>query len=378
MPKLCVVLNSVYNLSDKASSASDEDKKIEFEHFMEETRLDAETIRETFTEEAGFLIVEINIDTHIKAEARIKQLVESSLRPYLSDADECVVVINSHGSTANKDMQDLAVRSVVEQVSKSNIPVKHISALICHAMAKETASAAEERMRALGTLTHAIADKSAPLRIKKFTTMQILTEKLNKLTIRIAQHFPIYGPDRAYLPAEKSFVRGILEGDLGQAGIDYLAVDIAPAKTLGIKDIREAIHFVEMYMSDKATNAADRVLKKKFQEMTNLLGQVLTDMGHGLEDCLQKKDAMDIPVELRPLYEATSVYEDLRLWKDQFNTWKNQHKFSNPDGERLRIIKDYINRIAAVVSPSAGIGFFSARSPVEEGSAPSSTPGKTG
>lgn len=391
MNKLCIVLHSIY---PQKKSSMDIRKQEEIEHFTEETRLDAATIHETFSEASGFSIIDINIDIQLKDENKIKKLVESSLKYGLDDIEECLVVINSHGSTINKDMQDFAVKAVVELVTNANIPIRHISALICHAMAKQTAKEAADRLKAHGMFSHAAADGTVMPSVKKLTTMQILRDKLNKMELNRSQSFNIYGPDRAYLPSEYEFVKQILRGDTSIPEIKALPVTIKP-KVLDIEKIKAAIDFVEFYMSDKPAHSADASKRIQFQAMTNLLGPILMQMANKLFDYLPQTSsasagagsgagagfALDIPEPLQELYEAISAYDEPRSWEDKFNTWKNAHKFSDEDGERLKIIKNYIRFL--MPGEAVSVGFTepsdkpgsSADLGTESGSTPGEGPG---
>ena len=199
MVNLCIVITSDYS-----KCQNDEERAL----WETEAEFDKATIKEAMPKETQ--IFEIKIDVFSK-NTKVEDSVDEQLPDLsLKDANNCHIIINSHGNIVKKDLQDTAIKKVIERVSELGIPISQMTALVCYAMAEDNAE--EARKRQINKLGHTAAYKQA---LKKTTAMDVLISRINKMELTFRQTFKIWGPISAYDPdSEKELVIATLKGEL--------------------------------------------------------------------------------------------------------------------------------------------------------------------
>ena len=199
MVTLCIVITSDYSKCEDAT-----ERKL----WETEANVDMATIKEALPKETQ--IFEIKIDVFSK-NTKVEDSVDEQLPDLsLKDANNCHIIINSHGNIVKKDLQDTAIKKVIERVSEHGIPISQMTALVCYAMAEDNAE--EARKRLINKLGHTAAYKQA---LKKTTAMEVLISRINKMELTFRQTFKIWGPISAYDPdSEKELVIATLKGEL--------------------------------------------------------------------------------------------------------------------------------------------------------------------
>lgn len=319
LAKLCVIVTTDYG----------EDASSDVLQWKHELMLDRNTTISVFSEDTreGWVFKDIWAPNSESKKSDFIRQIENELidfiapMPALGSYESCHIVLNTHGSVRTKDLQDMAIKKIVEVISNAAIPISQISALFCNAMSfkvNEYGNMSSERV------------------------INILCDKLKKLNTRIPQEFKIFGYSGIYDPTVlegEAIVKAILTGNTGKG---FESVKFISIKTNAVPSVNNLLDFVEdavMYIHKNRNSGG------MYKPYENFLGNVLSH----LYDKLQQnyRDGNFVPTdESKILNDALKEYEPLKSalnlenLQKTYQEWKKTYKvYSEP---RLKMFSSYV------------------------------------
>jgi hypothetical protein len=328
-----------------------------------ETQHDMQTIRKNMP---GTEVVEIMIDatttSHLAEEAIVNQLRTESLR----DVSSCHIIINAHGNFVTKDIQDAAVKKIIERVSEHLIPITQLTLLVCYAMAQDNPEAARERLIHNRGLTAVFVENIAT----KDTASEVLMKKIRKMKLPMSQNFEVWGPTSAYDPfTEEDLVaatihRTILEDKNGVPRNKFRRIHVDQLSMREYKaSLLEAIEWLELHAvrpvdSPLKIDQIKQELKKEerksfmglYDKHVTRLGKVLDQLFSKIEEKYKfSEDRTTTDVDIchflhqKLMDYATEKQFDIKnaeKLRAVFKLWKKDFRANSI--ERLSVYRNYL------------------------------------
>lgn len=237
-------------------------------------------------------VVEIRIPV-IAGSSSSKRLLDSALTEIdRSEATECHIVLNTHGTPGHNDIRHQLVADLVQYLSQKGIQITQISALMCDGMTYQSLEQACKLSR------NRYATYVTKIRVRE-PSMVTLQKILNALTTDIPQNFTIRGVDYAYLPKDAhDDVVGIIRGERGETlSVTTQTEHVSPE--LYVAQIRDHVACIRNKTS---------ISVKDYNKAADFLGKVLFKMKSIVFHHIRNNTVSALASECLPLYTALTAY----------------------------------------------------------------------
>ncbi len=297
----------------------------------QEVREDSQTVQEIFPGKCFEVIVPAGSSLTRNQLIELKdELYNLMAKLKNSNATEVNIVLNTHGSPGQYDLDASFINTLIQQLSAEDIKINTVYALMCDGFTKRKAS---DGPTALYKSSLLFQDAS-PL---KPSSMEILRVKLNNLETKMVQYFPIKGFAYPYTPSiAKSMIIKFLRDEDVSATVYVRTIEQKEV------DYDNLLSYIEMLRNEKRNPQTPAYI-----QASNALGLLIHEIKKHIDEYLigydEKLDKGSIPLFASVLNFAKLDSEELtfKQFDNNYKRWLKEFKLTSPT--RLDLLQEYCN-----------------------------------